>query len=258
MVKKSTQISESFQTQSKVSRWPQTLDWSRPIVMHDNSCKQAQCIYFHVTRKFGMASYVWQRRYILTAKTKAIRTERCSFFFVIHQASMCKKKFRVCGREVKIGCWCVSQKFSSDCKQFFWRPPLCLRLGYLASIMVSGTVAGDGSISDPQFIEFGLKIGTKEYLDILDNSLLPWMEQKFGIDNVVFIRDSAQCHRSKATQTFLSENIPFFVWRTISIIAQILTFSITFYGSYNKQGSMLHHIRVSTVWRPASYTRHTK
>ena len=80
-----------------------------------------------------------------------------------------------------------------------------------ASVMVFGAAASDGSVMDPRFIESGLKIGTKEYLDILKNSLLPWMEQKFGLDNVVLIQDSAPCHGSKATQAFLGEKVPFFV-----------------------------------------------
>lgn len=59
--------------------------------------------------------------------------------------------------------------------------------------MVFGVVTSNGSV-----MKSGLRIGTKEYLDILKNSLLPWMEQRFGLDNVVLMQDSAPCHGSKS------------------------------------------------------------
>ena len=67
-----------------------------------------------------------------------------------------------------------------------------------ASLMVSGAVASDGIVLNPHFTANGLKICTKEYLDILNTPLLPWMEQNFGLDNVVLIQDSAPSHISKA------------------------------------------------------------
>jgi hypothetical protein len=77
--------------------------------------------------------------------------------------------------------------------------------------MVFGAVASDGSVMPPHFIEAGLKINTQEYLRILETSLLPWIEQKFGCNNVVLIQDSAPCHGSRQTQAFLAEKVPFFV-----------------------------------------------
>ena len=80
-----------------------------------------------------------------------------------------------------------------------------------ASLMVFGATASDGSVINPYFIAAGLKISTKAYLDYLKTTLLPWMEQNFGLDNVMLIQDSAPSHNSKATQGFLGEKVPFFV-----------------------------------------------
>lgn len=78
-----------------------------------------------------------------------------------------------------------------------------------ASVRVFGTVENDESVINAHFIESSLKVGTKKYLDILKNSLLPWMEQKFGLDNVMFIQDSAPRHVSKTTQGVFSEEVLF-------------------------------------------------
>uniref|UniRef100_A0A0K2TXL6 Putative LOC100197594 [Hydra vulgaris] n=1 Tax=Lepeophtheirus salmonis TaxID=72036 RepID=A0A0K2TXL6_LEPSM len=72
--------------------------------------------------------------------------------------------------------------------------------------MVFGFVAIDGSIMAPYFIEAGLKINTTEYLKILKNVL----EVKFGLNHVVHPQNSALCHASKATQSFLLGRVLYF------------------------------------------------
>ena len=69
-------------------------------------------------------------------------------------------------------------------------------------IMVFDAAANDGSVMNLYFLAVGSKIGTKKYLDILKTSLLSWMEQNFGFDNVLLIWDSAPSHTSKATLAF--------------------------------------------------------
>ena len=81
--------------------------------------------------------------------------------------------------------------------------------------MISGAVASDGSVMPLHFINAGLKVNTAQYIAILKTILLPWMEKKFGLDNVVLVQDSAPCHGSKITQTFLANNVPFFVYSDI-------------------------------------------
>ncbi|QQP58186.1 Putative LOC100197594, partial [Caligus rogercresseyi] len=43
----------------------------------------------------------------------------------------------------------------------------------------------------PHFVEADLKINTVEYVHILEEVLFPWMDEKFCLDNVVLIQDSA-------------------------------------------------------------------
>ncbi|QQP34878.1 Putative LOC100197594, partial [Caligus rogercresseyi] len=63
----------------------------------------------------------------------------------------------------------------------------------------------------PHFVEAGLKINTVEYVHILEEVIFPWMDDKFGLDNVVLVQDSAPCHGSKTTQTLLARKVPNFV-----------------------------------------------
>ena len=67
-----------------------------------------------------------------------------------------------------------------------------------ASVMVFGAVASDGSAMPPFFIEAGLKVNTDAYIRILIyTALVPWMQEKFGLDKVVLVQDSAPCYASK-------------------------------------------------------------
>ena len=80
--------------------------------------------------------------------------------------------------------------------------------------MVFGAGASNESFMHLHFIVPGLKIGIKEYLDILKTSLLPWMGQNFGLDNMVLIQDSWPSHISKAEEDsiFLRD-----IWPTNSL-----------------------------------------
>ncbi|QQP35802.1 Hypothetical protein FKW44_020691, partial [Caligus rogercresseyi] len=49
-----------------------------------------------------------------------------------------------------------------------------------ADVMVFGALASDG-----------LKINTVENVHILEEVFFPWMDEKFGLDNVVLVQDSA-------------------------------------------------------------------
>ena len=77
--------------------------------------------------------------------------------------------------------------------------------------MVFGAVASDGSVMPPHFIDANLKVNTAQYIAIFKTILLLWMEKRFVLDNVVLVQDSAPCHGFEITQTFLVNNIPFFV-----------------------------------------------
>ncbi len=58
-----------------------------------------------------------------------------------------------------------------------------------ASVMVLGILGSDGSICSPIFIPEGLKVNTKVYLNLLEEEVLPLIEEKYGsLDNVVALQ----------------------------------------------------------------------
>ena len=126
-----------------------------------------------VNRDLDMISYVWRCCHFLTAKAKAIKAKRCSklLSFIKHQGAgiafvfVDKKKFTV-DAEVNRRNSRVIAYNPSDV-------PLVFQTKNPASLMLFGATANDGSVMNAHFITASLKISTKEYLDILKNSLLP-------------------------------------------------------------------------------------
>ena len=86
-----------------------------------------------------------------------------------------------------------------------------LRSKHPASVMVFGAVAGDGRVMPPHFVPAGLRIGANEYLTILEEVLLPRMEQHYSPDQVVLVHDSALPHTAREVQDLLKRKIPKFV-----------------------------------------------
>ena len=80
-----------------------------------------------------------------------------------------------------------------------------------ASVMVFGAVTGDGRVMPPHFVPAGLRIGTTEYLAILEKVLIPWLEQHYSLEDVVLVRDSAPAHIAQQVQDLLRRKIPKFV-----------------------------------------------
>ena len=195
-----------------------------------------------VNRDLVMTSYVQRHHYLQTAK--AIRTKRCSKLrsFIKYQGAgkalvfVDKKKFPV-DAEVNSRNFHVIAHDSSDIPSVF-------QTKNPASLVVFGAAVSDGSFMNPYFIAAGSKISTKEYLDILKASPLPWMEQNFELDNVVLIQDSVPNHTSKATQAYLGEKVPFFmranIWLSNRPDLKHLDY---FLWGVLKQRPMLQHLK---------------
>ena len=60
-----------------------------------------------------------------------------------------------------------------------------------ASVMVFAAVASDGRVMPPHFIEAGLKINMAEYLNVLNDVLLPWIHRYYDATNVMLVQDCA-------------------------------------------------------------------
>ena len=80
-----------------------------------------------------------------------------------------------------------------------------------ASLMVFASVASDGKVRLPHFIEGELKINTGEYLKILIRVLLSWIRENCDPSKVMFVEDSVPAPELKNLQTYLKENLPMFV-----------------------------------------------
>ena len=77
--------------------------------------------------------------------------------------------------------------------------------------MAFGAAARDGRVMPPHFVPAGLRIGTNEYLAILEEVMIPWMEQHYSLDQVVLVQDSALAHTAREVQDLLKRKIPKFV-----------------------------------------------
>ncbi|QQP39333.1 Transposable element tcb2 transposase, partial [Caligus rogercresseyi] len=164
-----------------------------------------------INSNLGMKSNVHRTRNLLTDKAKAISVERCPKLLnhLKHQGA---SKVVVFVEEKKFVVDAEINRQNSRVIAFepFAVPPV-LKTKNPASVMVFVAVASNGSIMPPQFVETDLKINTVEYVHILEEVLFPWMDEKFCLDNVVLIQDSAPYHGSKTTQTLLARKVPNFV-----------------------------------------------
>ena len=63
----------------------------------------------------------------------------------------------------------------------------------------------------PPFAPAGQRIGTTEYLAILEEVLIPWLEQHYNPDDAVLVQDSAPAHTAQQVQNLPRRKIPKFV-----------------------------------------------
>ena len=55
--------------------------------------------------------------------------------------------------------------------------PRVMKTKFLATVMVFGVVSSEGHIMPPHIFKVGLKVNTKEYLDVLKSVVIPWSNQ---------------------------------------------------------------------------------
>ena len=58
--------------------------------------------------------------------------------------------------------------------------PRVMKTNFPATVMVFGVVSSEGHIMPPHIFEFGLKVTTKVYLDVLKSVVIPWCNQVAG------------------------------------------------------------------------------
>lgn len=83
-------------------------------------------------------------------------------------------------------------------------------------VLVFVTHRGKGPLV---FVDAGVKINRTNYVEMLEEHLLPWAKETFGWDedteqfeeDWVFQQDSAPSHKAKDTQQWLRDNVPDFI-----------------------------------------------
>ena len=74
-------------------------------------------------------------------------------------------------------------------------------------VMFLGLVASNGLISPPIWVDEGVKINSKNFIDILKNDVLPWLRTNFSPGSFVLQQDNAPAHAARTTQQFLQEEL---------------------------------------------------
>ena len=163
-----------------------------------------------VKHDLGMRSYVRRRRNLLTEKAKEVRRERAPVFL---------NHLKTRGSHVTV--FVDEKNFTVDevanrqnSRVIAASPaevPPVLESKHPASVMVFGAVACDGRIMPPHFVPAGQRIGTTEYLAILEEVLIPWLLQHYNLEDVVLVQDPAPAHTAHQVQDLLRRKIPKFV-----------------------------------------------
>ena len=128
--------------------------------------------------------------------------------------------------------------------------PWVMKTKFPATVMVFGVVSSEGHIMPPHIFEVGLKINTKEYLDVLKSVVIPWCNQVAGGRHWVWQQDSAPAHKSKETQAWLQKEcndfVPFSHWHPSSPDLNPLNYfvwsyveNITNMTSHNSKASLI-------------------
>lgn len=126
-----------------------------------------------VDMKLSITSCVWWCCHLVTAKAKIVRAERFpKLLSLIQHQSTGKTLLFVDWKKLvvdaKVNCrnsQVTAYQTSDICTVFEAKNS--------ASVIMFRAVVADRSVIDPYFIERGLKISTKQCLDILKNCLLP-------------------------------------------------------------------------------------
>ena len=126
--------------------------------------------------------------------------------------------------------------------------PKVMKINFLATVMAFGVVSSEGHIMPPHVFEVGLKVNTKEYLDVLKSVVIPWCNQVAGGRPWVWQQDLAPANKSKETQALLQKEcydfVPFSHWPPSSPDLNPLDYfvyhtNISNMTSYNTKASLI-------------------
>ncbi len=115
--------------------------------------------------------------------------------------------------------------------------------------MMLGMVASDGNRMPPYWFLKGLKIGAKEYLEVMRDIVKPWLDSTYPEGNYVFPRDSAPGHKAKVTQKWCEEDLanfwPCTMWPPLSPNCNLLDYGI--WGTVERKACATSHLSVDAL-----------
>lgn len=82
-----------------------------------------------------------------------------------------------------------------------------------ASAMMLGIIASDGQKMPPFWFPKGLRVGTKEYLKVMQTVVKPWLDKTYPDSNYCWQQDSAPGHKAKVVQEWCKANLADF-WQS--------------------------------------------
>ena len=84
--------------------------------------------------------------------------------------------------------------------------PKVMKSKFPATVMVFGVVSNEGDVMPPHIFAKGLKVNTKVYLEVMEQTVLPWITRIAGGRPWVWQQDSAPCHVSNVSMECLQEH----------------------------------------------------
>ena len=75
-----------------------------------------------------------------------------------------------------------------------------------AAVMTLGVIGSNGSVMPPHFFEPKKRVGAKEYADVLESKVIPWMQAEAAGRPFIFQQDSAPAHTAALTTSVLNAN----------------------------------------------------
>lgn len=88
--------------------------------------------------------------------------------------------------------------------------PILMKTKFPATVMVLSVISNEGDIMSPHFFQQGLRVTADVYLEVLRNSVIPWMKKVANGRHFIFQQDGAPAHNAKKVQEFLNLNVPDF------------------------------------------------
>ena len=88
--------------------------------------------------------------------------------------------------------------------------PIIMATKFPATVMVLGVVSNKGDVMPPYVFEAGLRVNADVYLDVLRNTVKPWMDQVAGGRPYIWQQDGAPAHTAKKVQEWCEDNFPYF------------------------------------------------